>query len=144
MNAKGPHASITQAALLAMLAVGVKLRHLIFVEIKMILSWLQDYHFSKQSQDGFFAFASAFSVVVNTVPFFQVNSHTYLAKLGKKIFKKPFDQNRVNKVISCHNIAQCSSVHVAGSNFCSKSQSQIYQVQASFTCILWKFASRKI
>lgn len=59
------------------------LSNLIFAEIKMMLSWLHDSNFSKQSQGEFFAFVSAFSAAVNRAPFSQVKSHICLVKKRK-------------------------------------------------------------
>lgn len=78
---------MTQAALLTILAVGVKLSSSYFCRNKNAPFMTTRLSFLKGVTRGFFAFASAFSVAINIIPFSQVNSHICLVKLEKHLQK---------------------------------------------------------
>ena len=83
MKVKRKRASVTQGALLAILAVGVKLSSSHFCGNKNAAFMTTSLSFLKAVTRGFFAFGSAFSVAVNAVPFSQVNCHICLVQLEK-------------------------------------------------------------
>lgn len=87
MNVKRKHASVTQGALLAILAVGVKLSSSHFCRNTNAAFMTTKPSFLKAVTRGVFASAPAFSVAVNAVPFCRVNSHIYLVKLEKQLQK---------------------------------------------------------